>query len=78
MEDALQCYYTVAIMRGIGCALGNTNCQCSDCVSMLCWNSVSVTQVQVLSTRNEEIGNCRLQMIGFGEVFLSLGFSGDF
>lgn len=64
---------------------GNRVCigKCQLSVFRLCQYAVlelpvSVTQVQVLSTRNEEIGNCRLQMIGFGEVFLSLGFSGDF
>lgn len=48
-------------------------------VSVCCVGTLSLCyQAQVLSTRNEEIGNCRLQMVGFGEVFLSLGFSGDF
>lgn len=50
-------------------------------VQIVCQNAVlelSLLSITSLRTRNEEIGNCRLQIIGLGEVFLSLEFSGDF
>lgn len=43
---------------------------------MHCWSSL--LSVSSLSPRNEEIGNCTLHIVGLREIFLSLGFSGDF
>lgn len=77
MEDGLWCYYTVAVKQGTEvCTWKYQLSAFRQCVSMHCWNSL--LSVSSLSSRNEKVGNCRLHIISLTEIFLSLGFSGDF